>query len=128
MLQPPRFSYCFSAVRQRPMRETLTKIDKTQMRLGVYVWILSGLMSKRVVAIGVIKRGHFFQMRAGPDETAKIHQGQGSPRTEVAQNKPRRVVALTAQTQQIRVQALRQIKFAAHAVIQCLPMRNVKEF
>ncbi len=45
----------------------------------------------------------------------------------MTQNEPGGIVALTAQTQQILVQALRQIEFAAVHVITGLPIGNVKE-
>ena len=45
----------------------------------------------------------------------------------MTQNEPGGIVALTAQTQQILVQALRQIEFAAEHVIARLPIGNLKE-
>jgi hypothetical protein len=45
----------------------------------------------------------------------------------VTQNEPGGIVALTAQTQQILVQALRQIQFGADHVMERLPIGNVKE-
>ena len=45
----------------------------------------------------------------------------------MTQNEPGGIVALTAQTQQILVQALRQIEFAADHVIARLPIGNLKE-
>ena len=45
----------------------------------------------------------------------------------MTQNEPSRVVALTAQAQQILIKALRQIEFAAVYVMEGLPIGNVKE-
>jgi hypothetical protein len=45
----------------------------------------------------------------------------------VAQNEPAGIVALAAQTQQILVQAQRQIEFAAERVVDRLPIWNLKE-
>jgi len=45
----------------------------------------------------------------------------------VTQNEPGGIVALTAQTQQILVQAQRQIELAAERVMERLPIVNVKE-
>ena len=45
----------------------------------------------------------------------------------MTQNEPAGIVALTAQTQQILVQAQSQIQFAAERVIPRLPIRNVEE-
>ena len=45
----------------------------------------------------------------------------------MTQNEPGSVVALTAQTQQVLVQAQRQIEFAAEHVIARLPIGNLKE-
>src|SRR5215468_1162462 len=43
----------------------------------------------------------------------------------MTENEPGRVVALAAQTQQLLVQAQRQIQFAAVDVIARLPIRNI---
>jgi hypothetical protein len=45
----------------------------------------------------------------------------------MAQDKPGGIVALVAQAQQILVQAVRHIEFAAVSVIASLPIGNVKE-
>ena len=45
----------------------------------------------------------------------------------MTQNEPGGIVALTAQTQQIVIQAQRQIEFAAVRVIPRLPMGNLKK-
>ena len=45
----------------------------------------------------------------------------------MSQNEPGGVAALTAQKQQILVEAQRQLKFAADRVIECLPIGNPKE-
>jgi hypothetical protein len=46
----------------------------------------------------------------------------------VTQNESAGIVALTAQTQQLLIQALRQIEFTVDLVIERLPIGNVKEF
>jgi len=46
----------------------------------------------------------------------------------VSQDEPGGIVPLAAQTQQILVHALRQIKFAAVHVMERLPMGNTEEF
>src|SRR5437016_2508716 len=64
-------------------------------------------------------------MRSGWRKPAGKHQvstGGG-----VTQNEPARIVALAAQTQQILVQAQRQIDFAAERVMERLPKGNPKE-
>ena len=45
----------------------------------------------------------------------------------MSQNKPCGAAALTAEIQQILVEAQRQLKFAADRVIECLPIGNPKE-
>src|SRR5262245_25966752 len=52
---------------------------------------------------------------------------QGSTGRGVTQNQSGRIVALTAQTEQILIEALRQIEFATVHVIEGLPIGNVKE-
>jgi hypothetical protein len=59
-------------------------------------------------------------------QTASIHQI--STGGQVTENEPGGIVALTAQTQQVLVQALRQIEFAAVGMIAGLPKWNPKEF
>jgi hypothetical protein len=69
---------------------------------------------KRAVGDLIVKRKHLFQMRPGRRKPADIHQG--STGGIVAQNEPGGIVALTAQTQQILTQALRQIEFPANHI------------
>jgi hypothetical protein len=64
-------------------------------------------------------------MRLGRRELAAIPQI--SPRRHVTQNEPGGIVALAAETQQILVQALRQIEFAVKYVMERLPKGNLKE-
>src|SRR5262249_11224198 len=64
-------------------------------------------------------------MESGRSEPAGVYQR--STGGGVTQNQPSRVVALTAQTQQILIDALRQLEFAAVYVIEGLPIGNVKE-
>ena len=45
----------------------------------------------------------------------------------MTENEPSRIVALTAQVQQILVQPPRQFKFAADRVVARLPIGNLKE-
>src|SRR5271166_89284 len=83
------------------------------------------MTSKRAVGIGIIKRKPCLQMRSGWRKPAGKHQvstGGG-----VTQNEPAGIVALTAQTQQVFVQAQRQIQFAAEHVMERLPKGNVNE-
>src|SRR6516164_6336910 len=82
-------------------------------------------MDKRAVSAGIIKRKHLLQMRPGRSKPASEHQV--SPGRVVTQKEPGGIVALTAQTQQILVQALRYVEFAAERVIARLSIGNVKE-
>ena len=83
------------------------------------------MMDKRAVGDRVIKRQSGFQMRLGCGEAAG--EQQGSARREVTQKEPSRIVALTAEKQQISVQALRQIQFAVDDVMERLRKRNLQE-
>ena len=85
----------------------------------------AGLMDKRAVGDRIIKREHVLKMRQGRSKLAG--KQQVSTGGVVTQNEPSGVVALTAQAQQILVQAQRQIEFAAVGVIASLPVGNVKE-
>ncbi len=85
----------------------------------------SELMDKRAVGDWITKRKRLLQMRARRSKPAGKHQV--STARQVSQNEPSGIVALTAQSQQILVQALRQIEFAAVRVLARLPIRNLKE-
>jgi hypothetical protein len=85
----------------------------------------SGLLDKRVVGDRVIKRQRLFQMRPGWRKPAG--KRQVITRGVVTQNEPSGIVALTAQTQQILGQALRQVEVATVYVIYRLPIGNLKE-
>src|SRR5438270_2157098 len=82
-------------------------------------------MAKRVVGDRIIKRQRLFQMRPGRPKPAANEEGATGG--EVTQDEPGGIVALTAQTQQILVQALCQIQFSAERVIARLPVGNLKE-
>src|SRR6516164_4183083 len=78
--------------------------------------VAAALLDKRTVGNRIVKRQNLLQMRPGRGKLASIDQvptGGG-----MTQNEPSHVVMLTAQTQQIRVQALRQIELAAVYVIE----------
>src|SRR5215831_10930228 len=64
-------------------------------------------------------------MRSGQSKLAR--KPQVSTRGQVTQNEPAAIVALTAQAQQILVQALRPVEFAAGLVIERLPKGGLKE-
>jgi hypothetical protein len=75
-----------------------------------------GLMDKRSVGDWIVEREHLFEMRSGWPELSAIHQA--SSRGQMAENQPGGMVALTAQTQQILGQTLRQIVFATKCVME----------
>jgi hypothetical protein len=77
------------------------------------------------VGYRIIELKHVFEMRLGRSEPASQHQV--SARRIVTENESGEVAALTAQAQQIFVQAQRQIEFAAVRMIASLPIRNVQE-
>ena len=83
------------------------------------------MMDQCAVVNGIIKRKHVLQM--GPGSTKPADKHEVSTGRQVTQNEPGGVVALAAQTQQILVQALRQIEFAAGRVIARLAMGNSDE-
>src|SRR6266850_1538083 len=64
-------------------------------------------------------------MRLGCQQPAGEHQR--STRGVVSQNEPGRIVALVAETQQIRIHAHRQIELAADRVVNRLSPRDVKK-
>jgi hypothetical protein len=74
-----------------------------------------GLMEKRVVGYWIINCKCLFQMRPGSHKPAGKHEVL--PGGQVTQNETAGMVALPAETQQILVQALRQIEFAADRVM-----------
>src|SRR5277367_2065875 len=82
-------------------------------------------MDKRVVGDWIIKCKCLFQMRPGSQKPAGKHQVL--PGGQVTQNESAGIVALIAEMQQILVQALRQIEFAADRVMLRLPIGNSKE-
>ena|SRR6516165_12120922 len=82
-------------------------------------------MDQCAVVNGIIKRKHVLQM--GPGSTKPADKHEVSTGRQVTQNEPGGVVALAAQTQQILVQALRQIEFAAGRVKARLPIGDVKK-
>jgi len=81
-------------------------------------------MSKRVVRHRIIERQRLFQMRSGRSKLAR--QQQIPTGGIVSQNEPGRIVTLTAQTQQILVQAQRQIELTTVHVIARLPKGDLK--
>src|ERR1700751_3416111 len=85
----------------------------------------SGLIDKRAVRDWIVKREHLFQMPAGQSKPA--HDPQVCARGQVTKDQSAGIVALAAQTQQILVQAHRQIQFAALRVIARLRMWDLKE-
>jgi hypothetical protein len=89
------------------------------------VGVKSDLMDKGAVGDRIVKRKRLFQMRSGKRKSAAKHQG--STGGQMGQDKPGGIVALKAYTQQVLVQALCQIQFAAEQVMERLPMRNPKE-
>src|SRR5262249_25231666 len=93
--------------------------------LGYGPSVDAGLMDQCAVGNGIIKRKHVLQMGSGSSKPADKHQV--STGGQVTQDEPGGVVAPAAQTQQILVQALRQIEFAAGRVKARLPIGDVKE-
>jgi hypothetical protein len=82
-------------------------------------------MDKRAMGDRIIKRKRLFQMRPGRSKPAGKHKV--STGGVVTQNQPGGIAALTAQTQQILVQAQRQIEFPTDHMITRLPIGNAKE-
>src|SRR5271156_4345159 len=82
-------------------------------------------MDKRAVGDRIVECECLFQMRSRPRKTAHIHEG--STEGVVTQNETGRIVALTAQPQQIFSENLRPIKFVADRVIMRLTPRDVNE-
>jgi len=62
-----------------------------------------------------------------PRRGKPANKHQVYPGRQVAQNEPGRIIPLTAQAQQILVQAVRQIEFAAVRVVARLTIGNLKE-
>src|SRR6516164_6504468 len=86
----------------------------------------SSLLDKRALGDRIISRKRLFQMRTRRSKLADKHLVY--PGGQVAQNEAGGVVPVTAQAQQIFVQALRQIEFAAVRVIARLPVGDLNEF
>jgi len=82
-------------------------------------------MDKRAMGDWIIYRKRLFQMRPGQSKPAG--KQQVSTRGKVTENEPGGILALAAQTQQILVQALRRIQFAAERVRSRLPIGYPKE-
>src|SRR4051794_15812804 len=82
-------------------------------------------MDKRAVGDRIVKRTHLFQLRSRERKSAS--KQQFSTQGEVTENEPSGIVALMAHTQQILVQAQRQIYLAADRVMTRLPKENVQE-
>src|SRR5215469_4912576 len=116
MSQLARFSDRCAAPCQCLVRKAETEKDNPQERPCCHMGVNCGLLEKRAVGDPIIKCKHLFQVRAGwrkPADKPQVSTGGG-----VSQKEPGGIVALTAQTQQILVQALRQIEFAAVGVIE----------
>src|ERR1700682_3434493 len=103
MSQSASLGDCCIALCQCLVGKAETEKDVPKHRLRVYVGMESGLMDKRPVGDRIIKRKRLFEMRPGWRKPADKYQV--SSRGGVTQNEPGGIVALTAQTQQILVQA-----------------------
>src|SRR5437762_959978 len=125
MSKPPGLINCRIASCQCLVGTAETEKDNSQDALCVYVRVVTGLIDEGAVGVRIIKRKHLFQMRPGRDKSAGKHQV--STGGIVTQNESGGIVALTAQTQQIRVQPQRQIEFPADHVVPRLPIRYPKE-
>jgi hypothetical protein len=123
--EPQRLGDRCIAPCQCPVGIAATEINGRQDRLRGYVRIDSGLIDKRGVRGPVIERKRLFEMRLRRYQPADKHQGSASG--VVGQNKPGRIVALAAETQQILVHAQCQIELAADRVIDRLAARDMKE-
>ena len=87
--------------------------------------VAPGLIDKRAVGDRIIKRKHLFEMRSRRRKLPG--KQQVSTGAVMTQHHAGGIVALAAQPQQVLVQALRQIEFAAERVMAGLPIGNVKE-
>ena len=119
MSQPPGLSDRCVALCQCSIGKAEPKQDNPQIRLGSHLEVDSDLMGKGAVGDWIIKRKRLFQVRPGGRKLADKHQVVTGG--EVTQNEPGGIVALTAQTQQILIQAQRQVEFAPERVIARLP-------
>ena len=104
---------------------TKTEQGNRQKRLRCHPRVDTGLPNERVIGADITKCERLFQMRTGRGKPADKHPV--APERLVRQDEPRSVVALSAQTQQIFVQTMRQIQFAADLVIERLRIGNPKE-
>src|ERR1700720_1257943 len=124
MSQPPSLSDCCVGPRQCLVGIAETEKDIPQPCLRYYLEVGSGLVDKGAVRDWIIKHTHLFEMRSGCSKLAV--KNQISTGGVVTQNEAGGIVALTAQAQQILVQAQRQIEFAAVLVILRLPIGYMK--
>src|SRR6202045_2424717 len=107
------------ALRQCLLRKAETEKCNPQLPLRSHLGVAPGLVDKRVVGNWIVKRKPRFQMRSGWSKPAGKHQGSAGG--QMTQNEPGGIAALAAQTQQILVQTLRHVEFAAVYVIEKLP-------
>src|SRR5262245_58838613 len=114
MSEPLRLYICVAAC-QCLLRKTETEKSIPQIRLCKYVGMNSDVMDERALGNGIISRQRLFKMQSRLSKPAGKHQVYS--RGQVTQNEAGRVVPLTAQTQQILVQALGQVQLAAVRVI-----------
>src|SRR6516225_12162630 len=125
MRKPLSFDYCCRAPRHCLSRMTKTEQGNRHKRLRCHPRVDTGLSDERGIRAGIAKCEGLLQMQTGRGKPAGKHQI--APERLVRQNKPRSVVALSAQAQQIFVQTMRQIQFAADLVIERLRIGNPKE-
>src|SRR5215831_7339426 len=116
MSQPQRLGDGGIAPCQCLVRIAETEKDNPQIHLCEHLGVNPGLMDKRAVGDWIVERKDLFEMRSGRSELANKHQG--SPGRRVTQNEPTGIIALTAQTQQILVEALSPVEFAAGQMIE----------
>ena len=125
MSQFPSLIDCRVTQRQCLVRKAETEKDNSQKHLRVEVGVDPDLMDKRAVSSWIVKREHRFEMRSRQSKFACMHQIAAG--RKVTQNKAGRVASLSAQTQQIRVQAHRKIEFTTGRVITRLPKGDLQE-
>src|SRR6516225_11825400 len=107
MRKPLGFDYCCCAPRYCLIRMTKTDQGNRQKRLRCHPRVDTGLSDERGIGADIAKCEGLFQMRTGRGKPAGKHQI--APERLVRQDESRSVVALSAQTQQIFVQTMRQM-------------------
>src|SRR5262249_6941792 len=115
MSQSPSLGDGSAALCQCLVGKAETEKANPQERLGTYVRMDPGLIDKRAMELRIIKRKRLFEMQLRRRKPAD--KQLGSTRGKMTQNESRGIVALTADSQQIFVQALRQIEFSATHVV-----------